>query len=334
METKLHSTDNTRIYLFDNIRALLIFLVVFGHMLTLELGQFNLMDTIYFYIFLFHIPAFIYISGYFSKNVEKCRSTAVKSFFIPYIVLNSIGWIFDRFIINDSQDPFRLLDPGWGLWFLLNMFIYKLLLKDLVKVRHVIVLCIITGLLSGLSTEFTSYMTLARLLSFLPFFLLGYYTKEEHIERIRKFPKLLCRLTLVFFFLISYMIVKFNLFNKEYLYLRRPYEEIQKGDLRGILIRAFIYIAAIIITICLINLMSIDKTRFSMIGQNSITVYVLHLFIVKFLRTLSLPWDGTIYYLIYGFIMSLLLTYGLSRPVILSFYKRGMERIVSFFMKE
>lgn len=334
METKSHSTSNTRIYLFDNIRALLIFLVVFGHMLTLELGHFYFIDSIYFYIFLFHIPTFIYISGYFSKNIEKCRNTAVNSFLIPYIVLNSAGWFFDRFIINDSQDPFRLLEPGWGLWFLLNMFIYKILLKDIIKIRHVVILSFIIGLLSGFSTEFTSYMTLARLLSFLPFFLLGYYTKEEHIEKIKKLPKLLCSLLLIFFFLISYIIVKFHIFNKEYLYLRSPYEEIQEGDIHGMLIRTFIYFSGIIITICLINLMNANKTRYSMIGQNSITVYVLHLFIVKFLRTLSLPWDGTLYYLIYGFIISLILTYVLSRPVVLSLYKKGMGRIISFFMKE
>ena len=51
-----------RNYRMDNIRCILIFLVVFGHMLTWIPEA----DTPYRIIYLFHMPAFLFLTGYFS----------------------------------------------------------------------------------------------------------------------------------------------------------------------------------------------------------------------------------------------------------------------------
>lgn len=51
---------NQRSSRFDNLRALLILLVVFGH--CQELIQKNLLYRV---IYSFHVPAFIFLSGYF-----------------------------------------------------------------------------------------------------------------------------------------------------------------------------------------------------------------------------------------------------------------------------
>lgn len=51
-----------RKYKFDNLRFILMFLVVFGHFLALQ-DEYSL----YRFIYSFHMPAFIFISGYFAK---------------------------------------------------------------------------------------------------------------------------------------------------------------------------------------------------------------------------------------------------------------------------
>ena len=55
----------SRKYRFDNIKFILITLVVFGHFLELIDGQ--TANNLYRIIYLFHIPAFIFITGYFAK---------------------------------------------------------------------------------------------------------------------------------------------------------------------------------------------------------------------------------------------------------------------------
>lgn len=61
--------DMARNYKYDNLKALLIFLVVFGHVLESVPGEYR--RIIYLTIYTFHMPMFIYISGYFSKTTVK-----------------------------------------------------------------------------------------------------------------------------------------------------------------------------------------------------------------------------------------------------------------------
>lgn len=333
MITEIDQKSAKRNYLFDNFRAILIFLVVLGHMITDQLHNTIVIDTMYYFIFLFHMHAFIFISGYFSKNVMKSRDTAVQSFLVPYVILNTAFWLQDKITHADTAGPFRIFVTEWGLWFLLAMFVWKLFLKDLIRIRYILPISFIVGIMSGLSEEFTMKMSLARILSFLPFFLLGYFCNAAHINWLRKIPKRVTAFTLVVFIAISYLSVKYEIIKKEFLYMRKPFSTIDEEILNSILIRSFVYIAAIIITICFINLLSSRKSWLSIIGRNSITIYIIHLFLVPYLRKLSWPWDETIYYSIYAIVIALSITYLFSRPIVLKIYNKIMNKITYLIMK-
>lgn len=71
--------EKTRNHLLDNLKGMLIFLVVFAHFILLyaHVGVASLSEKIAtFFIYSFHIPLFAFISGYFSKNIDKIRETA------------------------------------------------------------------------------------------------------------------------------------------------------------------------------------------------------------------------------------------------------------------
>ena len=58
-----------RIYTLDNLKAVLIFLVVLGHLLiSFTHATCNSAKYISSFIYSFHMPLFIIISGYFSKK--------------------------------------------------------------------------------------------------------------------------------------------------------------------------------------------------------------------------------------------------------------------------
>lgn len=75
----------------NNLKGILIILVVVGHF-----GQTisNLLppDIAYvgygtiLFIYIFHMPLFMFVSGYLSKNAEKRRKMAFQGLFVPYIV--------------------------------------------------------------------------------------------------------------------------------------------------------------------------------------------------------------------------------------------------------
>ena len=60
-----------RDYFFDNARAVLIFLVVFGHLLQPYTTEDKYLSALYLLIYSFHMPTFLFISGYFAKNLDK-----------------------------------------------------------------------------------------------------------------------------------------------------------------------------------------------------------------------------------------------------------------------
>ena len=57
----------TREYQWDNLRFLLISLVVLGHLWEI-MGQAPYKDVVYRIIYSFHMPAFLFLSGMFAKS--------------------------------------------------------------------------------------------------------------------------------------------------------------------------------------------------------------------------------------------------------------------------
>ena len=96
----------------DNIKLFLIFCVVFGHML-------ELVDTGVWYkiIYSFHMPAFIFVSGYFAQfNRKKIIGVLV----YPYILFQCLYLLFDAVLIKQNLALLKIqfTTPYWLLWYL------------------------------------------------------------------------------------------------------------------------------------------------------------------------------------------------------------------------
>jgi len=160
--------ESKRDYLFDNLKVLLIFLVVFGHSLENYIDNNMVLRSIYFFIFMFHMPLFIYISGYFSKNIDKCRKNASKDLLMPFIFFNIIWYVS----IGKLDRP--IYYAGWTLWYLLSLFLWRFFLKDIIKVKWILGLSIILGLLIGFYDMSIDLLSFSRTFAFFPFFLIRF----------------------------------------------------------------------------------------------------------------------------------------------------------------
>lgn len=271
--------ENQRDLLFDNIRGILIFLVILGHALEYFRLTNEAAEFLYVFIYLFHMPVFIFISGYFSKNVEKGRATAAKTFLIPYLLLNLI--LSTIMFAMGKIDQIAILNPGWTLWYLYCMFLWRLLLPDLVKVRHVVILSFIIGIFSGFLTEFGSYMAMARTLGFLPYFLAGYFCKPEYIEKIRTLP---LRRTL------SLAIIGIGLgtayewtdvhLPAEILWGDRAYGLFEVPLYQVVLADGYLYVLSFAFVFAFLVLTSRKQRFFTIWGQSTLAIYLLHVYLV------------------------------------------------------
>ena len=270
---------NPRDRSFDNIRAVLIFLVIFGHALEYFRLTDHVAEFIYVFIYFFHMPVFIFISGYFSKNLQRGRETAVRNFLLPYLLLNLLLSLI--MLALGKIDEILILNPGWTLWYLYCMFIWRLLLPDLVKVRHILIASFVVAIFSGFLTEFGTYMAMARTLGFLPFFLAGYFCRPEHIARIRRFPyrRLLSLLIAAVGLLTASLWLAADL-PPEILWGDRAYDLIGIPLWQNLLADIYLYALSFAFIFVFITLAKNRHRFYTIWGQNTLAIYLLHVYLV------------------------------------------------------
>mgnify|MGYP000632869537 FL=1 len=118
-------------------------------------------------ITIFHMPAFIFISGYLSKKPQDVLKN-VKNLLIPYILGYSLTWY--AYIWTGRSMDYELLRPsGTVMWYVLALFIYRLTIEALGKIRFIVPLSIIFALWAGTRPEFTTYLSSSRIVVFFRF---------------------------------------------------------------------------------------------------------------------------------------------------------------------
>lgn len=177
----------TRNHYFDNMKAFLIFLVVLGHMISGFFGDGSGgKGTVYLWIFSFHMPVFIFASGYFaSTNTKKTLSKLIPLYLVFQMVQILIKFLYDCYVDpSTAVFEFQLFKPEWTLWYLMALILYSLVTPILdtddrrKQVRNVI-LAIAAGLIIGFTPYTDNFLAISRMVTFLPFFLLGYYGKKN-----------------------------------------------------------------------------------------------------------------------------------------------------------
>lgn len=328
-----------RDYAFDNLKALLIFLVVLGHVLV-EGKNHEAIRVLYRYIYVFHMPLFVFISGYFSKKAAKSFSSAIHSGLIPYVIFALLFMAAEWIIIPSSHAalPGSLLEPPFTYWYLLCLFYWRLITPVLSKLKgFAFPVVFAAGLLIGLVTKNTSTLSFTRAFAFLPFYWMGFCFNSDTVAAIRKINKIV---SLIVFTLVSaglvWLFMNVDLDYTNIFQMRKAYTQCGLEPLSGMAVRLAAYAAATVISLCLINLMPNKKFFFSYIGSGTISIYIGHGYIVYFvLRHFGLlkgvfaqlgEWAS----LGFCLLLAVVITFLFSPPIFTTAYKKitsGVSRI-------
>lgn len=263
-------------YLIDNIKVLLIFLVVFNHIIAFCLVKEDIVIRyIWYAITIFHMPAFIFVSGYLSKKPQNVMKN-VKNLLIPYILGYSLTWYAQIWL--GKKIDYELLRPsGTVMWFVLALFIYRLTIEAFGKMRFIMPLSIIFALWAGTRAEFTTYLSSSRIVVFFPFFVAGYLWKSEYIKAVREFKGkwILIPLTgLILFAVPNYMITNsmpVDIFRGNHSYMICGLEV---GE--GIVIRLLMYLVSFLVIYTMLAVMPDIRLPLTFIGRNTMGIYFFH----------------------------------------------------------
>ena len=267
-----------RNYRMDNIRFLLILCVLIGHFLELFKGEFT--SDLYKIIYSFHMPAFLFLTGYFAHFQPK---KIILNLIYPYILFQIQYQLFDAFIIKKQQEvSLQFSTPYWLLWYLLVTIYCYLLLPffDAVKPYScVFMVCasVLLSLLAGYDTSIGYYGSLARFFSFLPFFLAGHYYSRIKRKQ-RDYSLWLILLLIVFLFLARYYIIENPNITRKVLYASCSYEKASYT----FLIKLFLMLIGFVWISFLLFIVPNKKVPLlSALGQHTLPVFLLHGFLVK-----------------------------------------------------
>lgn len=291
---------NTRNAYFDNAKFILIFLVVFGHTISPYRTSNDQVLSLYHFIFIFHMPVFILLAGYFSKNFRKkgyYKKTLTKVL-VPYLIFQTIYTFYYNAIYDNQSFDLQYFVPRWAMWFLLSLMFWKLMLPIFARWPMWLGMSISLGLGLGVGymnlEGFEKVLSISRMLVFFPFFLLGYYlSQKENPFKILLNPKgrSIAAAVLLLTLIGSYYFLQDTVYT-DMLYGTNTYDN--HGEF---FIRVGQYAISILVSFAFMALIPSKPLMFTDIGQRSLYVYLLHGFILKWFFTteyakgLHTSWD-------------------------------------------
>lgn len=308
------STKN-RDYFFDNYKALLIVLVVVGHFIEPCYDNNLFLSGLKWVIFSFHMPAFIFISGYFSKK-KLPFGKLVQKLVIPYFVYELLYYFLYVFIIHKDTGLY-LARPKFSLWYIMALFFWRLVTPYLKKIPGHMFIAVTAGLLVGL-TELDNFFSIPRTLVFFPFFLAGYHFERDWFEKIRvQAGKILA---VLFLYLLGCLLLAYSFkihLTPKIFYGRYSYHEMGAGDGEGILVRLVCYGVSFLAIFAVSAMISRKPQVFSILGQRTMPIYLFHglaysvLSATPILESVSEIWQGV---LLIGFCLLLSWLFSMDGP--------------------
>ena len=272
-----------RDYYFDNLKAILIFLVVLGHFLLYRLSSPGV-AFLYNVIYSFHMPLFIFVSGYFSKNVKKSYEQAFFNFLIPYLLFNTL-YAVELAMISRKIPDISIFMPQYAYWYLLSLFFWRTFLQHLVKIKFIMVFTVLLALYCGFIPTIGRELSLSRTIVFFPFFLSGYFCNGKLKEQIRRIPIIVAIIGLIVTSVVIYWIKLYNNFiNADIFTGVLPYGE---NGLYGLVQRVTAFVLSVTMGVFVLRIIPTGKTWFTNIGISSLIIYLFHPFFVEILTRMS-----------------------------------------------
>lgn len=335
-------TTKPRINKFDNLKGLAIILIVLGHMLFLT--KYNSVSLIKSFVFIFHLPIFFFIAGYFSKIGPKEPIKAFKRILIPYILFCIIYKLFLHFIIG-KHSGIIFIFPAYALWFLISLFTMKIFLPILNKLKYPVLTTIVLALLIGFVPISPEILGITRTFTFLPIFIVGFKYKEYKNIFDSKYPKLKEILNhdkiSIFLLVISLIICGLVAYSIpiKIIYLKHFYSFKGLTSIIKEIIERFIIITiGIVVTLLLNKVMTNKKSILTQIGKNSLAVYILHVYFITSIKTFIIPnvpilSSSELIFLIFAFVSTVIIALLLSRELVTKYLNKFTESIFNLIIK-
>ena len=264
------------------IKGFLIFLVVTGHFMQLLTSSMQIgavVQGIVLSIYSFHMPAFVFLSGYLSKNVKKRRMKAFDDLLIPFIVFQMVFAVIGIASRSGQHALANIFYPEFALWYLLALFVWRILLPDMIRVRGILIISLIISVATGYFYGMNNAFAAQRMVGFLFYFIAGFFTNEYLINRLQMLKKLHCIIIMIFevgiwIVLVDKKVIEYDRWLE--ILSHTAYYEPERIYLIGIQYTLGIIVSLVNLILVFNIFNELDSKLFKTIGTATFPIYISH----------------------------------------------------------
>ncbi|MFI7698160.1 acyltransferase family protein [Nonomuraea sp. NPDC049480] len=275
----------------DNVKFVLIALVVVGHSLVPTLSA-DSARALYIFIYTFHMPAFVMISGYLSRNFWNSNAKTnklVDTFLVPYVIVE-VGYAALRYATGQKWS-LTIIDPAWLNWYLLALLFWRLSTPVWKRMKYPVPVAIAIYLFAGFS-QISGDFSMDRFFGLLPFFVIGLVMQPEHFELLnRRWVKIVAVFTMLGAAAVAIFIGPRAPLDP--FYFKESYQDLDLSWYTGLGLRIGLLACGLAMCFAVLALVPRGETWFSDLGTRTLYAYLLHgipVMIAKEMGWLEFPW--------------------------------------------
>ena len=272
---------------FDNAKFLAIVLVVVFHAVE-SLRDVPAVRAAYVFVYLFHMPVFIVITGYlsrgFTRSADRTRKLVVQ-LLIPYAIFETLYSLYFWAVSGGKPLEISLQRSSYLMWFLLALALWRLSTPLWQRLRWPLGVAVGVCLLAFM-TDLPRDLTLPRLLGLLPFYVLGLMLRPEHFEPLKRpAARAAGALILAAAFLGALTVARG--WSTDLIFWNDPHHALGMSNVTGTVVRTTMLAAATVLVFAFLAVVPARRTWFTGLGAATLYAYLFHGFIVQMLRTVD-----------------------------------------------
>jgi fucose 4-O-acetylase-like acetyltransferase len=169
--------------------------------------------------------------------------------------------------------------PGFAMWYLWALFVFRITLPYLIKIPHIIIVSFVISWVAGFYEGINNAFTLSRIICFLPYFLLGYAVRNSNSE-ISDNKSLIYRCLWGGVILLAFLIWEIFIYNFPGNTYATAFSYGYNRPIIQLPLRIALQLTIIVTGWAVIQICPNKKLWFSKYGSRTLNVYLLHGLIV------------------------------------------------------
>lgn len=276
---------------FLNLRFILIVAVLVGSVIEPLISRMGIMHTLYLWIFTFHMPLFVLVTGYFAKASMFGRSGRMMLLQIAaqYVIFQTLYSLLDATVFHVQDIHRSFFAPYLLLWFLFSHFLWRLLFLSMSRLTafRQLLAAVALGVLAGYLPVDGIWLSLSRTFVFFPFFVAGYHFSYGAFRR-RFSAAIRTAAMTVSAALFAGLSLWGHLLPPGWLYGSMTYMQLGQESWNAGLLRLTVYMLQIVASAAFLAWVPMVSGRLTELGRRTLYVFLLHGFIIRVVDLSSL----------------------------------------------